>query len=49
MLKFGNRPTDQEGRVQLVIHERRYGKYPVEVSFIFAYLILWRMRRSSDR
>jgi len=33
LLKFGNRPTNQEGEAQLVIHERRYGRYPVEVTY----------------
>ena len=30
---FGARPTDRAGRVNLVIHNRRYGKYPVEVAY----------------
>lgn len=33
IVKFGSRPTDQAGKAQLVIRERRYGKYPVEVAY----------------
>lgn len=33
VLKFGNRPTDQEGKAQLLIRERRYGRYPVAVAY----------------
>jgi Ni/Fe-hydrogenase subunit HybB-like protein len=32
-LDFGRRPTDDEGKVQLVVRDRRYGQYPVEVAF----------------
>ncbi len=32
-LDFGARPTDDEGKVQLVVHDRRYGEYPVEVTY----------------
>lgn len=32
-LDFGRRPTDDEGKVQLVVRDRRYGRYPVNVIF----------------
>ncbi|MBI1895122.1 MAG: polysulfide reductase NrfD [Acidobacteria bacterium] len=32
-LDFGSRPSDGEGKVKLVIRDRRYGRYPVTVSF----------------
>jgi hypothetical protein len=32
-LDFGKRPTDDEGKVQLVVRDRRYGQYPVDVVF----------------
>jgi molybdopterin-containing oxidoreductase family membrane subunit len=32
-LNFGARPTDDEGKVQLVISDRRYGEYPVIVTY----------------
>ncbi len=32
-VKFGNRPTGPTGQAKLVINERRYGKYPVEVAY----------------
>jgi hypothetical protein len=32
-LDFGARPTDDEGKVQLVISDRRYGEYPMLVSY----------------
>jgi hypothetical protein len=30
---FGSRPTDDDGKVSLVIHDRRLGSYPVTVSY----------------
>jgi molybdopterin-containing oxidoreductase family membrane subunit len=32
-LDFGRRPTDAEGNVKLVLHDRRYGKYPIAISY----------------
>lgn len=32
-LDFGKRPTDDEGKVQLVVRDRRYGQYPMDVVF----------------
>lgn len=32
-VKFGNRPTGPTGQAKLMIHERRYGKYPLEVAY----------------
>lgn len=32
-LQYGNRPTDQSGQAQLLLHEPRYGKYPAIVTF----------------
>jgi hypothetical protein len=32
-LDFGSRPTDDEGRVVLEIRDRRYGEFPVLVSY----------------
>ena len=32
-LNFGSRPTDDEGKVELVISDRRYGEYPVIVNY----------------
>ena len=32
-LDFGRRPTDDEGRVKLVIQDRRYGQYKMNVTF----------------
>jgi molybdopterin-containing oxidoreductase family membrane subunit len=32
-LDFGARPTDDEGAVQLVVRDRRYGRYPVSVIY----------------
>lgn len=32
-LSFGNRPTMADGRAQLTVRDRRYGSYPVKVSF----------------
>lgn len=32
-VSFGSRPTDGAGKAQLVIRDRRYGKYPLEVSY----------------
>jgi Ni/Fe-hydrogenase subunit HybB-like protein len=33
VLPFGNRPTMADGKAQLVIKDRRYGSYPVQVAF----------------
>lgn len=33
MLNFGSRPTMADGKAQLVIKDRRYGTYPVQVVF----------------
>jgi Ni/Fe-hydrogenase subunit HybB-like protein len=33
MLNFGSRPTDAQGRTKLVLRDRRFGHYPVTVSF----------------
>jgi hypothetical protein len=30
---YGNRPTDEQGKAELVFRDRRYGKYPVLVSY----------------
>jgi Ni/Fe-hydrogenase subunit HybB-like protein len=32
-LDFGKRPTDDEGKVQLVVRDRRYGQYRMDVAF----------------
>lgn len=32
-LSFGGRPTDEQGRAQLILRDRRYGRYPVVVSY----------------
>jgi hypothetical protein len=32
-LSFGSRPTLADGKVQLIIKDRRYGTYPVQVAF----------------
>ena len=32
-LDFGARPTDDDGAVQLVVRDRRYGRYPVSVIY----------------
>jgi Ni/Fe-hydrogenase subunit HybB-like protein len=32
-IDFGARPTDDEGKVQLVVRDRRYGQYPVSVLY----------------
>ena len=32
-LRYGNRPTDDKGTAQLLIRERRYGRYPVQVTY----------------
>ena len=32
-LPFGTRPTLADGKARLTLHDRRYGKYPVEVTF----------------
>jgi len=32
-LDFGARPTDDEGKVAVVVRDRRYGRYPVSVSY----------------
>lgn len=33
VLQLGSFPTDQEGKAQLILRDRRLGTYPVEVSF----------------
>lgn len=33
VLKFGSRPTDQTGKAQLLIRDRRSGKYPLLVAY----------------
>jgi Ni/Fe-hydrogenase subunit HybB-like protein len=32
-LDFGNLPTDGEGKAQLIVRDRRYGRYPVSVAY----------------
>lgn len=32
-LSYGSRPTNDQGKAQLVIRDRRYGKYPVEIVY----------------
>ncbi len=32
-LNFGVRPTDDEGKAELTIHDRRYGAYPIVVAY----------------
>lgn len=33
VVRFGSRPTDGQGRAQVILRDRRYGQYPVEVSY----------------
>jgi Ni/Fe-hydrogenase subunit HybB-like protein len=32
-LDFGSRPTDEEGKAQFLVKDKRYGKYPVECTY----------------
>jgi len=33
MVDYGSRPTNEAGQAQLLIRERRYGQYPIEVAY----------------
>ncbi len=33
LLQYGSRPTNEEGKAQLAVRERRYGKYPIQVAY----------------
>ena len=33
LLPYGNRPTNEEGKARLVIRDRRYGQYPIQVVY----------------
>ena len=33
LLQYGSRPTNEEGKVQLTVRDRRYGKYPIQVAY----------------
>jgi Ni/Fe-hydrogenase subunit HybB-like protein len=32
-VQYGNRPTNEEGKAELILRDRRYGEYPVLVSY----------------
>ena len=33
ILRYGSRPTDEHGKAQLIIRERLYGQYPMQVAY----------------
>ncbi|MBZ5700622.1 MAG: polysulfide reductase NrfD [Acidobacteriia bacterium] len=33
LVQYGSRPTNEEGKAELVVRERRYGRYPVLVAY----------------
>lgn len=32
-VQYGNRPTNEQGKAELILHDRRFGEYPVLVSY----------------